>query len=90
MNVAHGKVQPRSWPASDVHWCSDHCHLCPRTDLREAIRLYEAALAIVPFYAFGSPEDSSWYRLSVGTCNLTEADNVMNSLRSALLKLTSQ
>ena len=52
--------------------------------------LDEAALAIVPFYAFGSPEDSSWYRLSVGTCNLSEADNVMNSLRSALLKLTSQ
>jgi len=52
--------------------------------------LDEAGLALVPFYAFGSPEDSSWYRLSVGTCNLTEADNVMNSLRSALLKLTSQ
>ena len=52
--------------------------------------LDEAGLALVPFYAFGSPEDSSWYRLSVGTCNLSEADNVMNSLRSALLKLTSQ
>lgn len=52
--------------------------------------LDEAGLAIVPFYAFGSAEDSSWYRLSVGTCNLSEADNVMNSLRAALMKLTSQ
>ncbi|HLG33765.1 MAG TPA: aminotransferase class I/II-fold pyridoxal phosphate-dependent enzyme [Bacteroidia bacterium] len=52
--------------------------------------LDEARLALVPFYAFGSPEHSSWYRLSVGTCNLSEADNVMNSLRAALLKLTSQ
>lgn len=52
--------------------------------------LDEAGLALVPFYAFGSQEDSSWYRLSVGTCNLSQADNVMNSLRSALLKLTSQ
>ncbi|MBK5284646.1 MAG: pyridoxal phosphate-dependent aminotransferase, partial [Bacteroidia bacterium] len=52
--------------------------------------LDEAGLALVPFYAFGSSEDSSWYRLSVGTCNLSEADNVMNSLRAALLKLTSQ
>jgi aspartate aminotransferase len=52
--------------------------------------LDEAGLALVPFYAFGSPESSSWYRLSVGTCNLAEADNVMNALRIALLKLTSQ
>jgi aspartate aminotransferase len=52
--------------------------------------LDEAGLAIVPFYAFGSPEDSSWYRLSVGTCNLSETDNVMTSLRTALMKLTSQ
>jgi aspartate aminotransferase len=52
--------------------------------------LDEAGLAIVPFYAFGSPEDSSWYRLSVGTCNLSETNNVMNALRTALMKLTSQ
>ena len=52
--------------------------------------LDEAGLAIVPFYAFGSPEDSAWYRLSVGTCNFSETDNVMNALRTALLKLTSQ
>ncbi len=52
--------------------------------------LDEAGLALVPFYAFGSSEDSSWYRLSVGTCNHSEADNVMNALRAALLKLTSQ
>jgi aspartate aminotransferase len=52
--------------------------------------LDEAGLALVPFYAFGSSEDSSWYRLSVGTCNLSETDNVMNALRAALLKLTSQ
>lgn len=52
--------------------------------------LDEAGLALVPFYAFGSPEDSSWYRLSVGTCNLSDADNVMSALRTALMKLTSQ
>ena len=52
--------------------------------------LDEAGLALVPFYAFGSPEDSSWYRLSVGTCNIAEADSVMTALRTALMKLTSQ
>src|SRR5262249_21969383 len=31
--------------------------------------LDEAKLALVPFSAFGSSENSSWYRLSVGTCN---------------------
>ena len=52
--------------------------------------LDEAGLALVPFYAFGSSEDTPWYRLSVGTCNHSEVDSVMNSLRSALMKLTSQ
>jgi aspartate aminotransferase len=52
--------------------------------------LDEAGLALVPFYAFGSAEDSSWYRLSVGTCVHSEVDNVINALRVALMKLTSQ
>src|SRR6185369_5900341 len=52
--------------------------------------LDEAGLALVPFYAFGSDENSPWYRLSVGTCVHSEVENVMNSLRAALMKLTSQ
>ncbi len=34
--------------------------------------LDECGIALVPFYAFGASHDSTWYRLSVGTCKLNE------------------
>ena len=34
--------------------------------------LEEARVAIVPFYAFGDSDNSTWYRLSVGTCRIEE------------------
>jgi aspartate aminotransferase len=49
--------------------------------------LEEAKVAIVPFYAFGDSSDSSWYRLSVGTCRTEDVDKVIESLRKALRKL---
>ncbi|MDF2435792.1 MAG: aminotransferase [Bacteroidota bacterium] len=49
--------------------------------------LDEAKVALVPFYAFGASSDSSWYRLSVGTCKLEDVDGVVNNLREALKKL---
>lgn len=49
--------------------------------------LDEAKVALVPFYAFGASVDSSWYRLSVGTCKVEEIDAVVENLRSALKKL---
>lgn len=49
--------------------------------------LEEAHVAIVPFYAFGDSPDSSWYRLSVGTCRVEEVEKVIDSLRKALAKL---
>lgn len=50
--------------------------------------LDEAKMAVVPFYAFGASDDSSWYRLSVGTCKVEEIDALMNNLESALSKLS--
>lgn len=50
--------------------------------------LDEGKIAIVPFYAFGSSEDSSWYRLSVGTCKLEDVDTIITNLRNALKKLS--
>lgn len=49
--------------------------------------LEEAKLAIVPFYAFGAPKESPWYRLSVGTCKEEEIDKMLSQLREALVKL---
>ncbi len=50
--------------------------------------LDEAKVAIVPFYAFGSSDDSNWYRLSVGTCRLEDVDGVISNLKAALEKLS--
>lgn len=50
--------------------------------------LDEARLAVVPFYAFGAPRTSSWYRLSVGTCKKEEIDEMIGQLRRALQQLS--
>jgi aspartate aminotransferase len=50
--------------------------------------LDEAKLAIVPFSAFGASTDSSWYRLSVGTCKIEDVDGAIANLKSALSKLS--
>ena len=49
--------------------------------------LDEAKLALVPFSAFGSSDESPWYRLSVGTCNIEEIPEVFTSLKKALSAL---
>jgi len=54
-----------------------------------AYLLNEAALAIVPFSAFGAPAGSSWYRLSVGTCKKEEISEMLVKLKLALEKLTA-
>ncbi|HXB39533.1 MAG TPA: aminotransferase class I/II-fold pyridoxal phosphate-dependent enzyme [Bacteroidia bacterium] len=50
--------------------------------------LDEGKVAVVPFYAFGASENSSWYRLSVGTCKADDIDGFISNLRSALKKLS--
>ncbi|RYY95364.1 MAG: aminotransferase class I/II-fold pyridoxal phosphate-dependent enzyme, partial [Chitinophagaceae bacterium] len=46
--------------------------------------LNEAKLAVVPFYAFGAPKGSPWYRLSVGTCRKEEIEEMIGKLGAAL------
>jgi aspartate aminotransferase len=50
--------------------------------------LDEAKVAVVPFYAFGADKDSTWYRLSVGTCSMDDVSGAIESLRNALKKLS--
>ena len=50
--------------------------------------LQHASLAVVPFYAFGAPKTSPWYRLSVGTCRKEEIDVMLQKLSAALKKLS--
>lgn len=50
--------------------------------------LNEAKVALVPFTAFGAPETSCWYRLSVGTVKVEEISAIVSALGSALAKLS--
>lgn len=48
----------------------------------------DAMLALVPFSSFGASNDSVWYRISVGTCGISEIELVIQNLRTALSKLS--
>ncbi|MBI4677031.1 MAG: aminotransferase class I/II-fold pyridoxal phosphate-dependent enzyme [Elusimicrobia bacterium] len=65
-----------------------------KTSLRsnEEIRLFllrEAGLAAVPFQAFGVPDDTGWFRLSVGAVSPAAIARMLPRLRSALESLES-
>jgi aspartate aminotransferase len=49
--------------------------------------LSECGLAVVPFQAFGSNEDTGWFRLSVGAVSLDDIAVVLPRLRQALTRL---
>jgi aspartate aminotransferase len=49
--------------------------------------LSEAKIALVPFSAFGSSVNSSWYRLSVGTSRISDIEAVHKQLKDSLVKL---
>lgn len=53
-----------------------------------AFILNEAKMAIVPFAAFGASKDSTWYRLSVGTCRKELIPSMLDTLRTALSSLS--
>ena len=53
--------------------------------LMTAGRAIAAGLAVVPLRAFGSEEDTEWFRLSVGAVSPSEIERVMPRLRAALV-----
>ncbi len=52
-----------------------------------AYLLKDAKLALVPFSAFGAPETSNWFRLSVGTAKKEDISTIFKLLENALDKL---
>jgi aspartate aminotransferase len=46
--------------------------------------LKAAGFGVVPFQAFGVPEDSGWFRLSVGAVSLADIEKVLPVLREAV------
>lgn len=66
---------------------SDGTELKTQADVTSFL-LQHASLAVVPFYAFGAPKNSPWYRLSVGTCKKEEIDEMLGKLMQALKSLS--
>ena len=52
-------------------------------DIRQLL-LEQAGLAVVPFQAFGLPQDSGWFRLSVGAVSLEDIRDAFPRLRGLL------
>ena len=53
----------------------------------EAIRrhlLHEAGIAVVPFQAFDLPDESGWFRMSVGAVGLSDIDGALERLQAAV------
>ena len=61
-----------------------------RLDSDEAVRAYllrAAGMAVVPLRAFGSHDDTGWFRLSAGAVSVSDIERVMPRLRAALTVL---
>ena len=59
-------------------------------DSNEEIRAYlleQAGLAVVPFQAFDMPEESGWFRMSIGAVSLDELDGALERLETALRRV---
>jgi len=62
-----------------------------RLTTNESVRrylLHSAGLAMVQFQAFGSDEESGWFRLSVGSVSMAEIEALLPRLRQALAGLS--
>lgn len=49
--------------------------------------LAEGKVALIPFSFFGADVNSTWFRLSVGTCKVEDVEVIINSLRTTINKL---
>ncbi|HEY0781054.1 MAG TPA: pyridoxal phosphate-dependent aminotransferase, partial [Thermoanaerobaculia bacterium] len=55
-------------------------------DVRRYV-LEAAAIAMVPFQAFGAPENDGWFRLSAGAVSVEDIEAALPRLESALRPL---
>ena len=68
-------LNDRRAPSGDV--------LRTNEDIRRYL-LHRAGVAVVPFQAFGSNDESGWFRLSVGAVSGEEIAQMMPRLREAV------
>lgn len=54
-----------------------------------SLLLHEAGVAIVPFTAFGLPDDTGWVRFSVGAVTDADIDGALTRIRGLLVRVTA-
>lgn len=52
----------------------------------QALLLDKAGIGILPFYAFGAPITSTWYRISVGTCRPEDIPVLLERFKKVLVE----
>jgi aspartate aminotransferase len=60
--------------------------LTTNEDIRKYL-LEKAGVGLVPFQAFGSEEETGWFRLSVGAVSIKDIREMFPRVREALLEL---
>jgi aspartate aminotransferase len=60
--------------------------LATNEDVRRYV-LEEAAIGMVPFQAFGRPEDDGWFRLSIGAVGIPDIEAALPRLEAAFAAL---
>jgi aspartate aminotransferase len=61
--------------------------LSTNEDVRKHL-LQDAQVGVVPFQAFGSKENTGWFRLSVGAVSVQDIQSMFGRLRTSLRKLS--
>jgi len=77
----------RHLPPAGALYLSVHFDLVERFGNNRGVRKYlleEAGFAIVPFHAFGTPDDNGWFRLSVGAVGEAEIGPAIERVGAAL------
>ena len=62
-----------------------------RIDSNETLRqilLDEAGLAVVPFQAFGLPDETGWFRISIGAVSLDDIGEMLPRVRALLDRIS--
>jgi aspartate aminotransferase len=79
-------------PPAGALYLSVHFDLIDRFGDNRSIRqhlLHEAGFAMVPFHAFGTPNDNGWFRLSVGAVGTREIAAGLDRVGAALRQLAA-
>jgi aspartate aminotransferase len=63
----------------------DYVNKFPTTEDYINFLIEECGLGIVPFEYFGSKENKGWYRISIGSIDSNNINNILNIIKQAII-----